>query len=254
MSVPFNQKLKAKKPLIGTLVTLASAEITEIMGRVGYDWVFVDMEHGPLSPLDVQGLIQSTPDECAVLVRIPQNDDVWIKKALDLGCDGVIVPLVNSAEEARMAVESAKYPPIGKRSVGVARAQGYGLSFQQYVQSANEIVSLIVQIEHIVGVKNITEILNVKGIDGVFIGPYDLSGSLNKLGDISDEEVQSAITTVRDSCASNDMPYGIFVMAAEAVANEIHAGVTFIAVGIDTTMLATIAKKNLEVARDGVRL
>lgn len=249
MSTSFNSKLNSENSLIGTLVTLASLEITEIVGRLGYDWVFIDMEHGPLSPLDVQGLIQSTPDTCSVLVRIPQNNDVWIKKALDLGCDGVIVPLVNTASEAKRAVESAKYPPLGKRSVGVARAHGYGLDFQEYIQSANSNVSLIVQVEHIDSVNNITEILKVPGIDGVFIGPYDLSGSMNKLGDISDVEVQSSIKTVKDECLSKDIPYGIFVMSPEAVNNELNDGCKFVAVGIDTTMFATTAKKNLEIAR-----
>src|SRR5579859_5385838 len=165
----FKEKLGQRQPVIGTLVTLNAPEIAEILSHCGFDWLFIDMEHGALSFSDIQHLIQAIGERCATLVRIPENRPMWIEKVLDMGCDGIIVPSVNTALEAKQAVAAAKYPPIGERSVGIARAHGYGMAFDEYVASANDRVSVLIQIEHIKGVENLEEILNVEGIDGVLI-------------------------------------------------------------------------------------
>jgi len=246
MKKNFIEKLNGGKVSIGTLITLNSPEVAEIFSSCGFDWLFIDMEHGTISISSAQHIIQSMLNECSAVVRIPENSSVWIKKALDIGSDGIIIPLVNTEEDARCAVNSAKYPPLGSRSVGIARAQGYGMNFIEYIKSANNSVALIIQIEHIKAVENLDAILSVDGIDGVLIGPYDLSGSMNKLGEITDDDVQATIKKIKEACQKHSVPYGIFVMNADEARKKVDEGYNFIAVGIDTIFLGSSAKESLE--------
>lgn len=249
MKKTFLEKIK-EHPAIGTIVTLESPEITEILSHSGFDWLFFDMEHGTVSTTSVQHLIQAMDEGCSAIIRIPENSAVFIKKALDTGCDGIIVPQVNTVEDAESAVAAAKYPPQGSRSVGIARAQGYGMRFAEYIKNANDTTSLIIQIEHKTAVENLDQILAVKGIDGVLIGPYDLSGSMNLLGQIADERVQTAIKTIKEKCKKADVPFGMFVMQAEAVKKELDDGCSFVAVGIDTVLLSNAARETLQIAKN----
>jgi 2-dehydro-3-deoxyglucarate aldolase/4-hydroxy-2-oxoheptanedioate aldolase len=246
MTINFLEKINGKKSAIGTILTLDSISISEILSNCGYDWLFIDMEHGALPISSIQASIQVANKKCSTIVRIPDNDTIWIKQVLDTGCDGIIVPLVNNAEEAKKAVLASKYPPEGARSAGIARAHGFGMKFQEYISTANAKVALIIQIEHIDAVNNIDEILSVDGIDGVFIGPYDLSGSMGMLGDVTNEKVQEKITLIKDKCKEKNMPYGIFVMTSEAAKKEIEEKCNFIAVGIDSATLANASKANYD--------
>jgi 2-keto-3-deoxy-L-rhamnonate aldolase RhmA len=133
MKTTFIYKVNDYAPAIGTIVTLETPDVAEMLSLCGFDWLFIDMEHGPLSPATTQHIIQAVGGDCSSIVRVPENSEVWIKKALDTGCDGVIVPQVKSAEDARLAVTATKFPPQGSRSVGIARAHGYGMSFTEYV-------------------------------------------------------------------------------------------------------------------------
>lgn len=249
MKESFIEKVKKKPPAVGTLVTLDSTEVAEILSLCNLEWLFFDMEHGTLSISSVQRLIQAIRNDCSSIVRVPENSAVWIKRVLDTGCDGILVPQVNDANEARKAVMAAKFPPAGSRSVGIARAHGYGMSFTEYVSTANDKVALLIQIEHIQAVKNLDDILSVKGIDGVFIGPYDLSGSMNMLGKVAAEPVQVAIREVKQRCKSKSVPFGIFVMNGDAAQKEVEDGCSFIAVGIDTFHLANSAKNSSALAK-----
>lgn len=215
----------------------------------GFDWIFVDLEHGAIGIEAAQQLAQLCNGRAAAVVRVPENSEVWIKKMLDLGYDGVVVPQVNSAEEARAAVASAKYPPLGCRSVGIARAHKYGAEFQEYVATANESTSVIVQIEHITAVENAESIVTVEGVDAAFIGPYDLSGSMNRLGDVAHADVQNAIARAFDVCKANGLPVGIFAANVEIASSLLNKGYDFIAVGMDMSILANAAKSLLGGAR-----
>ncbi|MBC3788577.1 HpcH/HpaI aldolase family protein [Spirosoma utsteinense] len=234
MKTTFTEKLRGSRPLLGTIVSLPSPELSELLSLAGFDWLFIDMEHGPLSIGDAQRLLQAVKNDCNAIVRVAENNPILIKQALDIGADGIIVPLVNSAEEARQAVASARYPPLGKRSVGLARAHDYGLHFADYIQRANQTLAVIIQIEHQDAVNNLDEILAVEGIDGVFIGPYDLSGSMNRLGDVFSAPVQEAIAEVKSKCARKNIPVGIFLQQPDQLEAEIASGTTFLAVGTDT--------------------
>ena len=238
-------RIRSGERLLGTLVTLPSAEVAELLAEVGFDWLFIDTEHGAFDALGAQPLLQAISGRCAGVIRVPVGDDVWVKKALDIGADGIIVPQVNSATQARRVVAMCRYPPQGTRGVGVARAHGYGLHFQDYLDQANDQVAVIVQAEHVDAVEDIENIVQVEGIDCVLVGPYDLSASLGRIGEVGHPEVQQAIAHIRDTCLAAGIPLGAFGVSAEAVEPFIAQGFTFIAVGIDTLFLCQGAQQLL---------
>jgi 2-dehydro-3-deoxyglucarate aldolase/4-hydroxy-2-oxoheptanedioate aldolase len=242
----FTEQIKNNAPLIGTIVTLDSPEIAEMLSQCGFDWLFFDMEHSTFSVSSVQHCIQAVRGDCLAIVRVPENAGVWIKRVLDTGCDGIVVPQVNSADEARRAVAAAKYPPLGARSVGIGRAHGYGMRFDDYVASANTRIALIIQIEHIDAVKNIDAILRVPGIDGVQIGPYDLSGSLQMLGQVTSTPVQTALRTIKQKCRAKNIPVSMFTLKTEAAQKEIADGCNFMLVGTDAAFLTSAATAALK--------
>jgi 2-keto-3-deoxy-L-rhamnonate aldolase RhmA len=237
----FRQRLGDREPLLGTLVSLPSPEIAELLAGAGFDWLFLDMEHGLLDFAAVQRLIQAAGDQCACIVRVPSNEPVWISRALDTGAAGLIFPHINSAAEARAAVSAGKYPPEGVRSIGVARAQGFGSDLQHSVAHANLETTLVPQVEHIDAARAIEAILSVPRIDAVFIGPFDLSASLGRPGDIAHPEVQRAIAAVRDACALKVIPCGIFVVDAVAARQAFAAGYSLVCVATDTILLGSAA-------------
>ena len=246
----FRQKLIKKDLLVGPLVTLPSPEIAEILSETGFDWLFIDMEHAPFSVQDVQRIVQVTEGKCPCVVRVPSNDDVWIKKVLDTGADGVLIPHVNSPEEAHQIIRSCKYPPEGMRSAGLSRAQGYGLRFREYVENANDKVAVILQIEDVEGVRNIDAIVKIPGVDAVFVGPYDLSGSMGKIGKVTDDDVLQEIDKVRSACLKAGVAVGVFGIDVQAVKSFIAQGYTLIALGTDSLLLIRAAKETLKEIRD----
>lgn len=245
MHTSFKKKLSLGQPLLGTLVTMSSPEVAEMLSLIGFDWLWIDMEHAPLSLDQVRALLQASAERSSSLVRIPVNDEVWIKRVLDLGAEGIIVPQVKSAQEADKAIKAAKYPPQGTRSVGIARAHAYGINFDSYVRQCNDDVAVLLQIEHTDAVQNIDSILQVEGIDGIIIGPYDLSGSFGKLGQLQDKQIQDAIETVKQACQKAGLPCGIFALQAETAKSYLQQGFRLVAVGIDAYYLWNSAKGSL---------
>ena len=245
MNSDFRDGLKNGDVLIGTLITMPVPEVAEIMVEVGFDWLFVDTEHAPFNAKDALKILQAAGDRCPCVVRIPANNEVWIKKALDIGADGIIAPQVNSAEEAERIVRLCKYPPEGARSVGIGRAHKYGLAFKEYVAKANDQVAVILQAENTNALKNISAIVRVPGIDAIFIGPYDLSASMGKMGNLNDAEVRNAIATMAECCKNAGLRLGIFADTAETAAAYIKQGFTLIAISTDGLHMALAAKKTL---------
>ena len=230
-------KEKFGKTMIGTLLSMSAPQAAEIIALSGFDWVLLDMEHSALSLESVQNAIQIMEGKIKTIVRVPLNDEVWIKRVLDTGCDGILVPMVNSADAARKVIEFSKYPLEGRRSVGLARAHKYGATFIDYVENANRDLIIMVQCEHRDAVGNFDEILEVKGIDSVFIGPYDLSASMGLTGQLSHPEVANAIKSVKEKCRKAGRPYGIFSMNTETMIAEIREGCTFLLCGADVNFL-----------------
>jgi 2-dehydro-3-deoxyglucarate aldolase/4-hydroxy-2-oxoheptanedioate aldolase len=225
------------QPFIGTLLSISAPPVAEIIAMSGFDWVFIDMEHSAMSLESVQNAIQIMEGKILTIVRVPSNDEVWIKRILDTGCDGIIVPMVNSADEARKVVQASKYPPEGRRSVGLARAHKYGAAFKEYVENANRDLVIMIQCEHKEAVRNFDDILKVKGIDSVFIGPTDLSASMGLTGQVSHPDVLAAIRLVKEKCRKAGMPYGIYSTGTDDMVSEINTGCTFLLTGVDSNML-----------------
>lgn len=240
INAAFAARVRAGETLLGSIIALPCAEVAEMFSRAGFDWLFVDTEHAPLDPLAAQGLLQAA--RCPCLVRVPAGEEAAIKKALDIGAAGVVVPQVNSAEDAERIVRYCRYPPRGSRGVGIVRAQGYGLDFKEYVEGANDSVIVMLQIEHIDAVNNIDSIVRVPGVDALMIGPYDLSGTMGKLGQVNDPEVEQAIETVRKACAAAGMKLAIFASTAEGMKPYLRKGYTLPIAGMDLMLLAAAAR------------
>ena len=249
MTNEFRARLKRRDPLLGTMVTLASAASAEVLASLGFDWLFIDGEHGPLETRELTQILQAVSHKTACIVRVPEAAEVPIKKVLDLGAHGIIVPQVNTAEQAANVVRWARYAPEGARGVGLARAHGYGVTFREYVAAANREIAVIVQAEHVRAVENIEAIVRVPGIDAVLLGPYDLSASLGKMGEIDHPDVVAAIGRVTDACHAAGLPLGYFGVTAAAVQPYAARGYTLLVAGVDTLYLANGAKAMLEELR-----
>ena len=229
----FTARLREQQLLIGTMLTLPSPETAEIVSKCGFDWLFLDGEHGPASVLDWQRVMQAVGGRAACILRVPSCSEEHIKKALDIGADGIIVPMVNTVTQARDAVAWTRYSPKGRRGVGLARAHGYGLEFPEYMQRANDEIALILQAEHIDAANNIESIASVDGVDAIFIGPYDLSASLGRMGQLDHPEVLAAIEKITVACKGRGMPLGYFGRTADSVKPRIEAGFSLICAGTD---------------------
>ena len=250
MTQGFRARLKRGDKLLGTMVTLANAASAEVLASLGFDWLFIDGEHGPLETRELAEILRAVGDRTACIVRVPEAAEVPIKKALDLGAHGIIVPQVNTAKQAASVVRWARYAPEGARGVGLARAHGYGVRFREYLSTANRDVAVIVQAEHAHAVENIDAIVRVPGVDAVLLGPYDLSASLGKMGQVDDPQVVDAIGRVTEACRAVAMPLGYFGVTAAAVQPYVARGYTLIVAGVDTLYLANGARALLEELRE----
>lgn len=245
----FIERLRQDEFLLGTMLTIPAPEVAEMLAKCGFDWLFMDGEHSPLSILDWQRMIQAVGGRCASILRVPRCGEAEIKKALDIGADGIIAPGVNSVALAADVVRWCKYPPQGQRGVGLGRAQGYGLDFSEYVGSANDEIAVVVQAEHIDAVENIDAIVQVEGIDSVFIGPYDLSASMGRMGEVDHPEVVAAIETVFEACNKQGLAIGYFGVDADSVRACIGKGSHFICAGVDAGFVTSGAQDILEALR-----
>ena len=240
----FANRIRSGEILTGTLVSLPSPEVCEILAIVGYDWLFIDAEHGPFNPQQAQSMLQAAaPTPC--VIRVPDGETVWLKKALDIGAAGIIVPQVHNSAQAKEIIKHCKYAPYGDRGVGIGRAHKYGIEFERYLEKANEETAIILQAESCEAVDNINDIANLKGVDAILIGPYDLSSSLGVPGEINHPLVQSAIDKIIKGCRDANVSMGIFGVSAEAVLPYKERGFTLLTVGVDTTFLIKSASEAL---------
>jgi len=238
------QKLKNNELTIGSWIMIGHPVSVEVMVLAGFEWLVVDIEHTSIDLQTLENLIRAIQtNNIKALVRVSKNEEVIIKRVLDMGADGIIVPMICSKEDALNAVNYAKYPPIGKRGVGLYRASAYGTKFEEYKKYVNEELVIIAQIEHINAVNNIDEILQVKGIDGTLIGPYDLSSSLGYPGMLERDDVKNAIQKVLEACKKYNIPSGFHVIDTnpESLKQKINQGCTFLAYGIDYFFLKDAA-------------
>lgn len=239
------KSLKNKGLTVGSWITIGHPSVIEILSNAGFDWLTIDMEHNSIDPSMMQTLISTIQSkDIAALVRVSKNEEVPIKHALDAGADGIIVPMINNENDAKKAVEYAKYPPNGRRGVGLSRAQNYGASFNDYKEWVNENLVVIAQIEHIDGVNNLDKIISTKGIDAIIVGPYDLSGSLGFPGEFDRQEVEEALMKVEEICLKENFSLGYHVVAPDVklVNSRIQKGYNFIAFSTDFYFMSENAK------------
>lgn len=236
------EKIANNELTIGSWITIGHPSIVEIMSQYDFDWLVIDMEHSVIEYEKAQmmiSLIQAAGK--AALVRVGKNDELIIKRVMDAGATGVIVPMVNTPELAAQAVQYVKYPPKGTRGVGLARAQKYGYGFNEYKSWLENESIIVAQIEHIDAVNNFEQIADVEDIDAFIIGPYDLSASMGYPGEFNRKEVIEAIEHVQKVCKRKALPFGFHVIDPEAtsVNEKIKQGCTFIAFSIDFFFLGS---------------
>lgn len=249
---PIRKALLERTPTFGSWLQIGPyPAVAEILANAGYDWLGVDCEH---SDIDVEGftaLARGMHGRGALpLARVRENDTLAIRQVLDAGAQGIIVPLVNTAEEAK-AVAAAKYPPQGVRGFCFSRMNNYGTNFDEYARTANENIAVVVMIESKQAVDNIDSILEVDGVDGVFIGPYDMSGSYGLIGQTSHPVIQEACKKVVMACRKHGKSAGLHLVnpTPEAISKTIQDGFTFIALGVDMVFLNQAADTALNMAR-----
>jgi len=248
MNNTLKKKLQRQEITIGSWITLGHTSIAEIMAKAGFEWLVVDMEHSVITLEIAQQLIQVIEGSGVIpLVRVGENNPVVIKRVMDAGAYGVIVPMVNTKKQAEAAVRAVKYPPIGTRGVGLARAQGYGDKFDEYAATVNQESIVIAQVEHIEAVNNLESILSVEGIDGCIIGSYDLSGSLGKPGNFEDPDVLAALKKVEQTCKEMKVALGMHVIQPDyrLVMEKVAKGYNFIAFSLDILFLGNSCREQM---------
>lgn len=239
------KKLLNNELTIGSWITIGHPAIPEILSNARFDWLTIDIEHNAIDLSMIQVLISTIQSKnIAALVRVSKNEEVIIKHVLDAGADGIIIPMIKSKEDAIKAIEYVKYPPVGKRGVGLSRAQNYGYGFENYKKWINENAVIIAQIEHIEGVNNIEDIISTPGIDGIIVGPYDLSGSLGFPGEYDHADVQEALRRLEKICLERNFPMGYHVVPPnpELLKSTIEKGYKFIAFSTDFYFMGDSAR------------
>ena len=245
-------KLRQNQLTIGSWVTIGHQAVIEILASAGFEWLTIDMEHSPISMETAYSLIAYIQGNgMQALVRVSKNEEVVIKRVMDCGADGVIVPMIKNAAEARQAVDFVKYPPFGKRGVGLSRAQKYGKGFQEYAQWLQNESVIIAQIEHIEAVQNLEAILNTEGIDGIIVGPYDLSASMGVPGQYHLPQVKAALDEVEAMTKKLNKPLGFHIIESDysKLQPYIKRGYTFLAFSLDFFFLGDRAREEMEKMR-----
>ncbi len=245
-------RLRNGQVTIGSWITLGHSSIAEIMAKAGFDWLTVDMEHSAITLHEAQQLIQVIElSGCVPLVRVGANDANLIKRVMDAGAHGVIVPMINTKEDAERAVGAVKYPPEGFRGVGLARAQSYGTDFEGY-RKWNEAESIVVvQIEHFKAVEHLEAILSVEGVDAFMVGPYDISTSLGAPGRFDHPEMTAVLSKVLDIAGRLKAVAGYHVVPpdVEQAVEKIKQGYRFLAYSTDFLFLGESCRGGLKAIR-----
>lgn len=240
---PFKQALAAKRPQIGLWLGFADHYTAEICAGAGFDWLLIDGEH---SPNDLRSILQQAQTIAAypgshAIARVPVGHGnvgtANIKQYLDLGIQTLLVPMVDTPEQAAAVVQAMRYPPLGIRGMGGARASRWG-RYPQYSKEANDQVCLLVQAETQLALDNLDAIAAVEGVDGIFIGPADLSASMGHLGNPAHPEVQAAIADAVRRINAAGKAAGILSPDEALARRYLELGATFVAVGLDTNLLA----------------
>jgi 4-hydroxy-2-oxoheptanedioate aldolase len=248
---PVKHKLREGKPTFGTWLSLDNLHSARVLARMGFDWLTLDMEHSAIDWSQAAAVIAAIADaDCVPLVRVPEGNHFLIKRSLDAGAFGIVVPMVNTEEQARLAIAAARLPPLGNRSAGGGmHSLGFDASADDYFARANDEILVVLQTESPLGVQNAEEIYRVPGCDAVFVGPFDLRFTM-RLADgrfPSPEEHEAMIRRVIEIGKQAGTPTGMHCMEPEDALRRAEQGMQFLAVGSDLRMLTTKAEEVLRV-------
>ncbi len=246
----FRERLQRKSAPLGTWLMAGAPSTAEALGRAGFDWLLLDQEHVPLDQRDTVGLLNAmAATGAAPVVRLAANEQVFFKRALDQGAQTVMVPFVDTVEDARRAVSCVKYPPEGNRGfAAVVRASGYG-TVKDYGTRANASTFTIIQLETPRAVAALEDIAAVPGVDALFLGPGDLSSAMGHIGNILHPEVQAVIRDVATRCRAAGIPCGIVGPTPDVVNSFLEMGYAFVAVASDLAMMMRQASGFIEAIR-----
>ena len=236
------QKLKRGQPSIGTWLSSGHFQIARLLARCGFDWLTLDMEHAPYDWREVATLLATIADAgCVPLVRVPDGSHTSIKRALDAGAFGVVIPMVENVEQAQAAIAAAKYPPVGNRSAGGGmHNMNFDCSVEEYYEAANDQIMVVLQTESPLGISNAKEIYSLPGCDAIFIGPNDLKFQMRHSDGSfpTPEEHEKAIQRIVAAGRDVRLPIGMHVLTTEQANQRIGQGMQFVAISSDLGMLA----------------
>lgn len=249
-------QLRRGEQSIGAWISLPDVRVARLMAQIGFDWLLIDAEHSAQNPTLVADMIATIADAgtSAPFVRIPSTNSLeWFKWTLDAGAWGVLVPMVNTREEAQQAVSWSKYPPQGTRSIGgVFASYGFGTTDRaEYARLANDEIMVIVQIESAAGIEHIEEIVSVPGVDVAFIGPNDLHAQLGLTpsSEGAEPEFLEALDKVKAAARRHNVAPGMFSSSGEAAATRLREGFQMVSAITDTTCLVAGVAQHLKQAR-----
>ena len=240
------KKLKAHETVIGTWISSGSTNVVDILRNLRFDWFVLDMEHSPVTVETVATMIQvMNGSKITPLVRVGEIDQALFKTVLDSGAQGIVVPMVNTVEEAERAVRFAKYPPRGVRGVAAVKASDYGFTMPDYIRSANEQTTIVVQIETPEALRNVKQIVAVDGVDMAFVGPSDMTMTLGLVDDRNNPRVVEAMSAVVKACEDAGKTAGTLAISAEEIKRDLDLGFRFISLATDVRQLVVGARSML---------
>jgi 2-keto-3-deoxy-L-rhamnonate aldolase RhmA len=240
-------------PLIGSWGLIPHPQVAELVSGLGYDFVAVDAEHSPVSDETVADMLRAADaadGDAETLVRVPDDDPTSLQRTLDLGPDAILVPMVHTAEQAERIVDAVRYPPGGSRGIGPGRATTYGRDLGEYVETDDENFATHVQLESEQAIENAAEIAAVDGIDGVFLGPMDLSLALGSFGDWENNRFLDAVETALQAAREAGVAAGTFATSASEREQRLAWDIDYLVAGVDLLHLSEGAQDALEHSRD----
>lgn len=246
----FRKRCIGYERVIGTFAAIPHPVAIEVAAMSGLDFLCIDAEHTQIDRERIENLVRASDvHHVPAMVRVPGHGQKWIASALDAGAAGVLVPRVSTAEQARAVVKATRYPPLGERGVGPGRASAYGYRILDYLKAANESLVLAIQIETAEGLANVEEIVAVEGVDVIFIGPGDLSVSIDAMGPAGAEKLDAAITAISHAARKAGKAVGIFRPSADDVGKWTEAGISFYLLASDTMFLGASLAAGVTAAR-----
>ena len=247
------ENLASGKMNFGTHCSTTDVDFYEMCGLLGYDYIWIDNEHaGMTQPMIKNAIVATNAGGSCAFVRVPDHETAHVKPVLECGPDGVIFPMVNSAEDAKKCVDSCLYPPRGKRGFGPLRGLDYGMKdFDEFVRTADDSFLRIMQCEHVDAVRNLDEILEVDGVDVIICGPMDLSASVGKMGKYFDPEVMELMETIIRKCKAHSKPFGLSIGTdLELVKFWLNRGASFISMGTPQDYFREMSKTVVKQVRE----